>query len=301
MNKRIRFPLLAGILFASFVNVTVVSNAQSRDAVTFQVFYDALAPYGKWLYDKSYGFVWTPSEGAMFRPYYTNGYWAMTEAGCTWVSNYPWGWAPFHYGRWVNDAMYHWIWVPGNKWAAAWVVWRTSGDYAGWTPITPNTRITTAMSPSSYYVPADWWVFVQKANLLKKDFQQSPEPSRRNNDLIRETPVNTARRTGETEEDTYLSGPRAVDFARSTGQKVSVYLLKSMDKPGKPVITREEISFYMPAVEESPMYGGQPSKYVNAQYSIGKAASLAQSGNMASKIPAAGATKTTKPAAKKKK
>src|SRR5262245_10023812 len=112
------------------------SLAQEKPAATYQVFYDALAPYGKWLYDKQYGYVWAPSE-TNFRPYYSNGYWVMTDAGTTWFSNYPWGWAPFHYGRWVHDALYKWIWIPGNKWASAWVVWKTDGQYAGWVPILP--------------------------------------------------------------------------------------------------------------------------------------------------------------------
>ena len=32
--------------------------------------------------------------------YLTNGYWTVTQYGNTWVSNYDWAVATFHYGRW---------------------------------------------------------------------------------------------------------------------------------------------------------------------------------------------------------
>jgi len=28
------------------------------------------------------------------------------------ASDYNWGWAPFHYGRWAYDPFYGWMWVP---------------------------------------------------------------------------------------------------------------------------------------------------------------------------------------------
>ena len=77
--------------------------------------------------------------GCRFRPYDTNGNWVYSEAGWTWVSNYSWGWAPFHYGRWFYDGGYGWMWRPGNEWAPAWVTWGQSGDYYGWAPLPPNT------------------------------------------------------------------------------------------------------------------------------------------------------------------
>ena len=34
--------------------------------------------------------------------------------GLTWVSNEPWGYAPYHYGRWAN-ASNEWVWVPESR------------------------------------------------------------------------------------------------------------------------------------------------------------------------------------------
>jgi hypothetical protein len=33
--------------------------------------------------------------------------------GPTWVSSEPWGYAPYHYGRWANVSN-QWYWVPDN-------------------------------------------------------------------------------------------------------------------------------------------------------------------------------------------
>src|SRR5450631_1360454 len=77
------------------------------DAQAYTQFQTALAPYGGWDYDSSYGYVWSPSAsivGAAFSPYATGGQWSLTEYGWTWVSDWSWGWAPFHYGRWITRA-----------------------------------------------------------------------------------------------------------------------------------------------------------------------------------------------------
>ena len=46
-----------------------------------------------------------------------------------WNSYYPWGWAPFHYGRWSHNPQRGWIWFPAKTWAPSWVTWRASEDY----------------------------------------------------------------------------------------------------------------------------------------------------------------------------
>ena len=74
-------------------------------------FRDALAPYGQWVQSPQYGNVWVPSQeivGSDFTPYYSGGRWNYTDYGWTWVSEYNWGWAPFHYGRWITLPGYGW-------------------------------------------------------------------------------------------------------------------------------------------------------------------------------------------------
>jgi hypothetical protein len=101
----------------------------------------ALAPYGTWIDDERLGRVWVPSAdivGVAFAPYATNGRWVLTQYGWTWSSKWSWGWAPFHYGRWVMRDGRQWCWVPGTLWAPAWVSWRIGHSNIGWAPLPPR-------------------------------------------------------------------------------------------------------------------------------------------------------------------
>jgi hypothetical protein len=112
------------------------------DPSALEDFQAALDPHGTWVDDPQYGLVWTPNVeevGADFRPYVSAGHWAYgTEY--VWVSDYDWGWAPFHYGRWVWSGANGWAWIPGRAYAGAWVIWRIEEDgfaYVGWAPMPP--------------------------------------------------------------------------------------------------------------------------------------------------------------------
>ena len=113
---------------------------QQPPAVSTQVFYDSLSPYGTWIYLDDYGWTWQPTVATVnvnWRPYYDSGNWVYTDAGWYWNSSYSWGWAPFHYGRWSLHGSYGWVWVPGYRWAPSWVSWRYSDAYCGWAPLPP--------------------------------------------------------------------------------------------------------------------------------------------------------------------
>ncbi len=127
--------------------------------VSYQSFYDQLSPYGQWVDDPNYGFVWMPDVGPDFKPYATNGHWVYTDEGWTWASNYSWGWAAFHYGRWFFQDGYGWMWIPGHEWAPAWVSWRNSPEYYGWAPLGPNISINVSFG-GGYNPPPHYWNFV---------------------------------------------------------------------------------------------------------------------------------------------
>lgn len=75
--------------------------------------YEDLDDYGHWQYVGGYGTVWSPSNVASDWAPYRNGHWAYIDPwGWTWVEDEPWGFAPFHYGRWAY-AGNRWCWVPG--------------------------------------------------------------------------------------------------------------------------------------------------------------------------------------------
>jgi hypothetical protein len=75
--------------------------------------YEDLDAYGAWTVLPEYGNAWAPySVPAGWSPYSAGDWLWLEQYGWTWVDAEPWGFAPFHYGRWafVGDA---WYWVPG--------------------------------------------------------------------------------------------------------------------------------------------------------------------------------------------
>jgi hypothetical protein len=74
--------------------------------------YEDLNANGDWSNTADNGAVWTPRVASGWTPY-RDGRWAWVEPwGWTWIDDEPWGFAPFHYGRWAytNNS---WGWYPG--------------------------------------------------------------------------------------------------------------------------------------------------------------------------------------------
>jgi hypothetical protein len=106
-----------------------------------------LDEYGTWRDSPEYGNVWVPSQvDAGWAPY-RDGHWLWVAPwGWTWVDDEPWGYAPFHYGRWVYADNY-WGWAPGPYYARpyyapALVAWFGGGGWGvgfgggyGWCPL----------------------------------------------------------------------------------------------------------------------------------------------------------------------
>jgi hypothetical protein len=75
--------------------------------------YEDLDAYGGWTVLPEYGNAWAPySVPAGWAPYSAGNWLWLEPYGWTWVDVEPWGFAPFHYGRWafVRNT---WYWVPG--------------------------------------------------------------------------------------------------------------------------------------------------------------------------------------------
>ena len=72
-----------------------------------------LDAYGSWSIDPDYGPVWSPQVASADWAPYRYGHWeSIAPWGWTWVDDAPWGFAPFHYGRWTMIGA-RWAWVPG--------------------------------------------------------------------------------------------------------------------------------------------------------------------------------------------
>lgn len=91
-----------------------VHDFRSRDYVSPYVpGAEDLDQYGVWQDVPDYGPVWYPSGVETGWVPYRYGHWCWVNPwGWTWVEDEPWGFAPFHYGRWALIGR-GWGWVPG--------------------------------------------------------------------------------------------------------------------------------------------------------------------------------------------
>jgi hypothetical protein len=124
--------------------------------------YDDLDDNGDWRDDSNYGHVWFPTRvDAGWAPYH-EGHWAwISPWGWTWVDDSSWGYAPFHYGRWVSVGG-RWGWVAGPVavravYAPALVVFIGGGPggfggNVGWFPLGPREVYVPSYHVSETYV-----------------------------------------------------------------------------------------------------------------------------------------------------
>jgi len=135
---------------------TLVAEQSSRYIGTEMTGYEELDRHGSWSTHSDYGSLWTPTVVASGWTPYRDGQWSyIAPWGWTWVDNAPWGYAPFHYGRWVQ-VHNRWAWAPGRLerrpvWSPALVGWVGGGDWSvgfashnlhahGWYPLSPYDR-----------------------------------------------------------------------------------------------------------------------------------------------------------------
>ncbi|UIR56539.1 hypothetical protein LZQ00_01655 [Sphingobacterium sp. SRCM116780] len=228
-------------------------NNDYNSGVSFQTFYDELSPYGDWVNDREYGYMWIPNEGPNFQPYSTNGYWTMTEYGNTWVSNYSWGWAPFHYGRWEFSNRYGWAWIPDYEWGPAWVNWREGSGYYGWAPLGINVSIN---------IPMNFWVFVGASNIFSNRLDRYyVHPRNYNNFYNRTTIINN---TVIINNRNYVGGPRRSDIERNTGSRVSVRNINDSGRPGASRVRNNSIDMYRPSIDRNSRTDARPSRITDA-------------------------------------
>ena len=127
-----------------------------------------LDAHGNWSETSDYGAVWYPRAVAADWAPYRDGHWAwIAPWGWTWVGREPWGFAPFHYGRWVQ-LRGKWGWAPGIRvarpvYAPAMVAWiGTPGigvsvsigraPTVGWFPLAPREVYIPAYRSSARHV-----------------------------------------------------------------------------------------------------------------------------------------------------
>jgi hypothetical protein len=123
--------------------------------------YEDLDDNGDWRDDSNYGHVWFPNRVSTGWAPYREGHWDWVAPwGWTWVDDSSWGYAPFHYGRWVTIGG-RWGWVAGPVevvpvYAPALVVFIGAGGgfggNVGWFPLGPREVYVPSYSVSREYV-----------------------------------------------------------------------------------------------------------------------------------------------------
>ncbi|MGD0920436.1 MAG: DUF6600 domain-containing protein [Terriglobia bacterium] len=124
--------------------------------------YEDLDDYGDWRDDSNYGHVWFPTRVSAGWAPYREGHWDwISPWGWTWVDDASWGYAPFHYGRWVTVGG-RWGWVAGPVdvvpvYAPALVVFLGAGGIGfggnvGWFPLGPREVYVPSYNVSRGYM-----------------------------------------------------------------------------------------------------------------------------------------------------
>jgi len=122
-----------------------------------------LDEHGIWRASPEYGEMWIPTGVPEDWAPYRSGHWDWIEPwGWTWVDDMPWGYAPFHYGRWVFVTG-GWGWVPGPLggpaiFAPALVAWLGGDGFVfggelaiGWVPLAPGELFIPGYRVSARY------------------------------------------------------------------------------------------------------------------------------------------------------
>ena len=233
--------------------------ADNRGPVDESVFYGELSPYGRWIQRGSYGWVWEPTRVAVgWRPY-SEGHWVETDYGWTWVSDEPWGWATYHYGRWTLDQEYGWLWVPGTEWGPAWVSFQEGNGYVGWAPLPPSIGFRAGfgiqiggLSLSAEINPLAY-SFVPEHSFLNERIRDEIAPPARNVTFIRGSRNITNIRV-ENNRVVNRSIPEE-RIQQATGRPVHRYQLTEVRSPAQGRVARvqgDQVTMYRPAPTLAP-------------------------------------------------
>jgi hypothetical protein len=153
---------------------------------------EELDRYGRWQQTAEYGALWVPYGVAPGWVPYSTGRWAWVRPwGWTWVDEAPWGFAPFHYGRWVYFGG-SWCWAPGYRvmrpvFAPALVAWVGGPNFSlslnfgggpavGWFPLAPREVYVPGYRHSPRYVREVNVTHVTNVTIINNAVRQPPNP-----------------------------------------------------------------------------------------------------------------------------
>src|SRR3990170_33610 len=201
------------------------------------------------------------------------------DIGPYWDSNYRerpfygerrrWGGSGESFGEgWTNRAIFYdrlapfgnWFWVPGSRWAPAWVSWRSSNDYLAWAPLPPTPDEGLGISITIGTVPDYYWQVVSNRDFLDDDLPRRIVRDRdRFNPILRETqPLGNVTVVNNT---TVVNNVVNVTYVEEkTKKKVVVHkVAKTKDEKKSGKVEGAAVEIYQPAVDQPPATAAPPA------------------------------------------
>jgi hypothetical protein len=187
--------------------------------------YQQLDSYGSWSQDPTYGAVWIPRAVPVNWAPYRMGHWAWVSPwGWTWVDDAPWGFAPFHYGRWAQIGP-RWAWVPGRLaprpvYAPALVAF-VGGSSGG---VSWNISIGGAPRPSVGWFP------LAPGEAFRPAYRVSPRyVTRINNNIVVHNTINVTNVYRYQRQPAAVTAVSREDFERGRPIRASQHILNRAD------------------------------------------------------------------------
>lgn len=205
-------------VFDNFDNWAMARDAREDQSVSARyvpretVGYQQLDNYGDWQQDPGYGPVWLPRAVPVNWAPYRAGHWSWVAPwGWTWVDDAPWGFAPFHYGRWAQIGP-RWAWVPGRLaprpvYAPALVAF-VGGNSGG---VNWNISLGSGVAPR----PAVGWFPLAPGEAFRPAYRVSPRyVTRVNNNIVVNNTVNVTNVYRYQRQPAAVTAVSTSDFAR---------------------------------------------------------------------------------------
>jgi len=161
----------------------LVDQGDDQVGVESDDFYnsDSLNSNGQWVDVEKWGKCWQPTKVSQgWCPYTNGGFQNCDTCGWTFVSDEPWAWATYHYGRWCKVSYgCGWCWVPGRVWAGSWVSWRRGEgekcSCVGWAPLPPEAGCQWNVGISSWVdsscnIGPECYTFIDVVNFGRESY-----------------------------------------------------------------------------------------------------------------------------------
>lgn len=231
-----------------------VHSTYVDEDVTMDQFHQALDNYGQWVDAGQYGQAWQPSQVEDGWAPYTDGQWAFTDDGWTWMGAEPWADTVSHYGRWAYVDGLGWCWVPGYDWAPAWVSWRDNGDYLGWAPLPPEADWDPEVGlgiwvDSTYGIGPRYYHFLRKRDFAEHNVRGALLPARHNLAFMLATSNVTHLYLNKTDGRVYTGDPNVVTVTQTTTTTVPTYHIVSDSTVKQSTVVGNDLHVAAPAAK----------------------------------------------------